>query len=269
MMDYTIKELLPIVQKLSEQYTQKESTSIRIEILQQLMEAVIYCIMEQEQSILQQEKYSLKNMEHISAEKAYQSGYEMVIQKTKDANKIYSDLIMDFHSYGCKNLYDTVILEMPKFFISYDAKFSPQTHNLILSYPTLHSRESLTGIDQIYLYLCDLKSEQIILSHFTEEEILNSLEKYHTDYEEELFNICSIVVKHKVLQQWAEEIENLQETDKLNQDKLKTDFIFTFWKIAEEEKEYLIIVAEECWNELMMAIDGNYLNTYLRHYCWI
>ena len=44
--------------------------------------------MEQEQSILQQEKYSLKNMEHISAEKAYQSGYEMVIQKTKDANKI-------------------------------------------------------------------------------------------------------------------------------------------------------------------------------------
>ena len=90
--------------------------------------------MEQEQSILQQEKYSLKNMEHISAEKAYQSGYEMVIQKTKDANKIYSDLIMDFHSYGCKNLYDTVILEMPKLFnISSSVKWDKMICSLFKS----------------------------------------------------------------------------------------------------------------------------------------
>lgn len=264
--DYTMEELLPLVKKLSEQFTQKESTSIRLETAKQLMEAVLYCIREYEQSkqemqTISQEKGDnfLKNIEPIDAAKAYQLGYEAVIQKTKDANKLYSDLITDFHSYGCKSLFDTVIQVMPKFFLSYDAKFCPQNHLLILDYPTLSPIQKLTGIDRIYAYLCDLKREQTILSYFSEEEIVTSLERYHTRYEEQFFNICSVAVKHRVLQDQGKEIENLQH----NKEKL----FYAFTQIAQEESLYLTIIAEECWTELTAAMDRNYLNAYLEHYC--
>ncbi|WP_455717147.1 DUF6179 domain-containing protein, partial [Anaerosporobacter sp.] len=40
---YEMEELLPIVARLVDQYTSKESSSIRFETAKQLMEAVIYC----------------------------------------------------------------------------------------------------------------------------------------------------------------------------------------------------------------------------------
>ena len=47
-MQYKTEELIPIVAKLAEKYTAKESTSITYEKAQQLMGAVIYCICEYE-----------------------------------------------------------------------------------------------------------------------------------------------------------------------------------------------------------------------------
>lgn len=44
MMNYEMEELLPIVAKLAERYTSKESTSVSYECAQRLMDAVLYCI---------------------------------------------------------------------------------------------------------------------------------------------------------------------------------------------------------------------------------
>ena len=45
-MEYTMMELLPVVQYLSERYTGKESGSVTYDMANQLMEAVLYCIRE-------------------------------------------------------------------------------------------------------------------------------------------------------------------------------------------------------------------------------
>ena len=44
MNDYEMEELIPIVAKLTERFTSKESTSVTYEQARQLMGAVIYCI---------------------------------------------------------------------------------------------------------------------------------------------------------------------------------------------------------------------------------
>lgn len=43
-MEYTMEELVPVVGKLAEKYTAYESTSITYEKAEQLMGAVLYCI---------------------------------------------------------------------------------------------------------------------------------------------------------------------------------------------------------------------------------
>ena len=45
-LEYEIEELIPIVIRLAEKYTSKESTSITYEAAAHLMEAVQYCIRE-------------------------------------------------------------------------------------------------------------------------------------------------------------------------------------------------------------------------------
>ena len=49
-MKYEMEDLVPIVAKLAEGYTSKESTSITYERAQQLMEAVLYSIREAEKA---------------------------------------------------------------------------------------------------------------------------------------------------------------------------------------------------------------------------
>lgn len=57
-MQYKTEELIPIVAKLAEKYTAKESTSITYEKAQQLMGAVVYCIREYE--FTQQQSFAEK-----------------------------------------------------------------------------------------------------------------------------------------------------------------------------------------------------------------
>ena len=72
-MHYKTEELIPIVGKLAEKYTAKESTSITYEKAQQLMGAVIYCIREyeftQQQSLA--EKYSFTENKYCTEKKIF------------------------------------------------------------------------------------------------------------------------------------------------------------------------------------------------------
>ena len=67
-MEYEMNELLPIVAKLAEKYTSKESSSITYERAEYLMEAVIYCINEYVDRI-------------AGARSAEQSGYDYSVKK--------------------------------------------------------------------------------------------------------------------------------------------------------------------------------------------
>ena len=51
-MKYKMEDLVPIVAKLAEGYTSKESTSITYERAQQFMEAVLYSMQEAEKAEL-------------------------------------------------------------------------------------------------------------------------------------------------------------------------------------------------------------------------
>lgn len=185
-MDYTLEELLPIVEKLTSRYTSNESTSVTYETANMLMEAVVYCIEETEPG-----ETAVLARHKLDAGSVYQQGYDMVIAKVYKAKQLYDNLLEDFYDYRCKNLYDTIIKGMPEFFLRYDPHFKPQDHLLTLDYPTIGAVNTLNGIDAIYQYLVNIKIENEFLRAYPNASIENLLEQNVPDYEDYYFdNIC-------------------------------------------------------------------------------
>ena len=90
MNDYQLEELIPVVAKLAESYTSKESTSVTYEKARQLMEAVIYCIQQCQGS------NQLAGIDKMSAQDAYAFGYEQLLCRVKQAQHAYSEMIVEF-----------------------------------------------------------------------------------------------------------------------------------------------------------------------------
>lgn len=206
MHQYKMEELLPIVARLTDQYTSKESSSVRFETAIQLMEAVMYCIHHAEG--LDNNDDSLGGRffireQYMSANEAYGHGYHVVIDKVKKVNVQYTTLLSNFNWYRNEAYYDTIVKGMPSFFLYYDAKFAPQNHILTLDYPTLRFIGDVQGIDAIERYLRYTEYEQEFLQAFPEEYVSKVLELYHADYEKLFINVCSLVLRNVLVCMWV------------------------------------------------------------------
>lgn len=200
-MMYEMEELIPIVAELSEQYTGYESTSITYEKANQLMEAVIYCIHEYEQS-----GGNALAAEGVPAKEAYKLGYRLVDKKVREMMEMYHVLLRDFCSYGNIVLKDTVNA-IPEFLKWYDIRYAPQDTILTLDYPLLAGMgeaSGRTGIDAVYEYVRCICIEQRFLNQFPETYVIQVLRNYAEEhvqgglrplrYEEIIENLCGIVL---------------------------------------------------------------------------
>lgn len=283
-MDYTFDELLPIIKNLSELYTRKESSSITYEMAEQLMEAIIYCIKENDSNILDTDCNELIKLDEIqNAEAFYQHGYNLVLNKVKKSKNIYEKMIIHFESYGNLNYYDTVVKGLPSFFIHYDTKFNPQNHILTLDYPTLKPLNNLCGVDAVYQYISYIQLEQIFLSAFPYSYIIETLTQFHINYKGLFMNICSIVLRNIVCHMMVKKNLNdkeiiVEEMEYLNSfisitPKAELELkLIEMIKILVENKynnnnelfNYLKADIKEFTSELIDAAKNNYLNKLFR-----
>ena len=192
-MEYKMEDLLPIVMELSEKYTSKESSSITYETAQMLMEGVIYCMDEAATSTT----YAASaNNEDISV--VYKEGYNRILKKVEEARNIYNQLVETFDDYGCNNYRNTILKEIPSFFLNYRPKFEPQNHKIQLDYPCFHTL-NLNGIHLILEYLKRIRLENYFLSYFDRNTIIHLLEQTTETYTSFYFeNIPYLVLFHAV-----------------------------------------------------------------------
>ncbi|MCI5902723.1 MAG: DUF6179 domain-containing protein [Blautia sp.] len=189
-MNYEMEELVPVVGKLAEKYTGHESTSVTYEKAEQLMEAVIYCISEGEQSA----RNSLSNVQKGSAQQAYEIGLACVKKKVKTALGLYNEMLPGLDAFENRCFYDTVIKGLPEFFKWYDPVFEPQNTLLTLDYPVLKDLSAYKGIDRIYEYIRCVELEQRFLGIFPNDHVRNILYRYDKKYRLMIENICEIVL---------------------------------------------------------------------------
>lgn len=249
-MIYSMIELIPIVKRLTEKYTSKESTSVTYEVAEQLMAAVIYCINEYHETIGYSNIYTdkeptdgnlhstdlsvnddtrseLDEYEIISAVEAYEKGYQAVIAKVMRAKALYEDIVTDFLWYGNRALYETINKGMPEFFIRYDARFNPQDHLLTLDYPILKSLHDRCGIDAIYDYLGCIKMEQVFLAGFSREIVGAALNHYHPDHKGLFLNLAGVVINYALDKMLADhpDPETYEGKDRRRKKRLALDML--------------------------------------------
>lgn len=192
---YSMEELVPVVAELAEKYTSKESTSVSYETAEKMMDAVIYTI-----EILyfdgKEDKNNPAGEKLLSPKAAYEAGYERILQKVKETQKLYNEMIFSFNAYGNENYYDTVTKAIPGFFQFYNARFSPQDHLITMDYPTLAPLGDKRGITAIETYLKDICMEQRFLHKIPEDDVISVLTGFQANYKRQFYNICRIILRH-------------------------------------------------------------------------
>ncbi len=215
--NYTMEEMIPIVAKLTEQYTGHESTSVTYETANQLMGAVIYCIREYETaSDLQEAEIGrreadaeeraavtekgkvdagirIARADKVTAKEAYELGCRLVDSKVRRMKDLYHALLLDFHAYGNIALKETAEA-IPEFLKWYDIKYEPQNTILTLDYPVLMDLRQYSGIDAVFEYVKCLSMEQRFLNRFPDAYVTDTLRAYSEEYEEMFENLCGILL---------------------------------------------------------------------------
>lgn len=193
---FEMEDLIPIVGRLMEEFTSKESSSVSYERAKQFMEAVIYCIVHSQEG----DSVVVTN-KAISAEEVYRQGFLAVVEKVRETQKKYNELITFFDSYGNRNYRDTVEKALPGFFLHYDVKYAPIENIITMDYPVFGMDMSLEGIDMIRQYIDAIWEEQCYLMKFPREYVISELRSFHPHYEKEYFNlkeiICCLMMKEK------------------------------------------------------------------------
>lgn len=184
---YTMEDLIPVVGRLTEEFTFKESSSVTYERARQLMEAVIYCISHFEAG------NALATNNTLSAMEAYNLGYSVVVEQVKDTQKKYNELMNFFDHYENRNYQDTVEKALPGFFLYYDVRYAPMENVITMDYPVFGMDMNLEGIDMIRQYIDAIWDEQCYLMRFPREYVIGELRSFHPCYEKEYFNIKEIV----------------------------------------------------------------------------
>lgn len=188
-MDYQMEQLLPIVSELAQKYAGYKSTSITYEKAQSLMEAVLFCLNEYNNSCKNSPAHK-----DIPVKEQYNIGTKLILEKVEDIRKIFNAISFQFEDFGVKCLYNTVQKGIPQFLKWYDIKFCPQNTILNLDYPLLIDCSSLAGADAVYTYLRAIQTEQLFLGAFDKNYVILILEKYNSEYRDMIENICSIVL---------------------------------------------------------------------------
>ncbi len=188
-MGYQPEELIPVVAELAAAYTGYEHSSVTYETAEMLMEAALYCIRE----CGGDESHELA-AGPVSAKKAYEAGFHVVVQKTKELQEMYNRLIDGFQDYGLACLRDVIVRGIPAFLLRYDVKFAPQETLLTLDYPVLKDLSRLSGVDAVLKYVRCICLEQRFLEKFDRAYIMEILRAYAPECEMLSENICALAL---------------------------------------------------------------------------
>ncbi|GHU43218.1 hypothetical protein FACS1894111_08450 [Clostridia bacterium] len=192
--DYELVEILPLMQRLTEKYTSKDSTSVTYETANMLMTAVLYSL-----RAAYQGNGQLKAQIRPSAKLLYEKGSTIIFGKALAAKSVYEELIRDFEDYGVQNYRDTILQEIPKFFYNYDPVYCPQEHGVDLDYPLAEGYPMGSGVEFLYAYLEGIRQEAQALESLGKWRVIERLEQEMAHYGRNfLGNIYALVFDGKL-----------------------------------------------------------------------
>ncbi|WMJ86633.1 DUF6179 domain-containing protein [Anaerocolumna sp. MB42-C2] len=174
-------------------YTSYESSSVRTEKAQQLLQSICYTIGAYLKTI-QGIKDQLELLDSGDMDELFSSG-TTVLKKYIEESKISLKKLQSEALY-INNLayHNTIFTGIPEYFKDCDIKYAPQDDAGSIDYPLSVEITDLEGVEYIREYLHRLNLENTFCKFFNVRRIEQLLNGYHTDYPDLLINIFEIIL---------------------------------------------------------------------------
>ena len=187
-------KLWELLGKVTERYTMGDSSSVPIEIAEELLKSV--CFLLKKEMIKSQAKIELLESEDLQG--IWKNSWNTIEEDIKEGKTLLEEVIKT--SVGIENIsYNDTVMEIGKGLKSYDFRFLaheiPCSIDYQLSNPV---SEELQGIDFINEYLKRLLFENNFCNNFDKEKIIKVLKSYCEDYEGLLINIFEPVLTNVI-----------------------------------------------------------------------
>lgn len=191
---------LQTTQLLSEEilrYNHHQSSSIRVEAAQSLMESMLYSV----SAVLRAYPDPAAALKAYSVKELREEGLALLERYIEECGTLLEEVRatrVDTELIAYNNTIDTAIEE---FLEAYDPEFAAQDTAALIDYPLYRDDFSVTGVLYIRNYLRQLKKENEFCSRYEAEEIKVLLlahgTRYHLDYRELLINIPELILEQE------------------------------------------------------------------------
>ncbi len=185
-------ELSNLLGKETERYTGGESSSVKIETAQGLLQSICYQISMYLKSIpCMEKKLEVINKEKVS--ELFYHGMDRIISSKKEAQILLEQI--QGHALRIENIayQDTIFHGIVDFFHDYNIEFAAQDNPGSIDYPLCRTIERLTGIEFISEYLKRLWIENEFCLKFDPDKIQCLLNGFHKENVEMLINIFELI----------------------------------------------------------------------------
>lgn len=183
---------IKLLTRVTERYTGGESSSVRVETAQSILQSILYSIGIYLKSFPDADM-SLEEIKKTPLAELYKQGRKL-IEKNINIAKHMLHLIQNERVKNENIAYnDTIENGLPEFFTGYDADYAAHDSPGSIDYPLNIDKMDLCGIEYIYNYLEKLYWENKFCKNFDAYDIDCVLRGYDEKYQDLLVNIFRIV----------------------------------------------------------------------------
>ncbi|HEX2925619.1 MAG TPA: DUF6179 domain-containing protein [Ruminiclostridium sp.] len=185
--------LLNLLSRQIEKFTFGESSSVKAETAQSLLQSICFSI-----------GLALKNggdtfcatemLEKENVDELFNKGNELIKYYLNDAKRLWSKIKAESPRISNLAYNDTIFEGIKEFFNSYDWRFTAHITNGSIDYPLSYDEMDLTGVEYIHEYLSHLDMENTFCSRYDAESIDCLMRGYSKHFEEDLINVYELVL---------------------------------------------------------------------------
>lgn len=190
-------QLVELMGKEVERYTNDESSSIPIEKAQDILQSITYCMGCYLKSLPDMNQ-KLELLRHEPIIKLFYQGMEKVSVIYKQAKDLLLEIQKNMYLINNIAYQDTIREGIPQFFREYQIEFGAHDLPSCIDYPLQKTITDLLGVELMYEYLNRFAKEQSFLLHFTAEQINELLAAFDQDAEHMLINIYELVLTNAI-----------------------------------------------------------------------
>ena len=183
-------------------YCKGSSTSVTVEVGEQLLEAIYYTIDANFMNDFNMEK-AIDLFKKNSIKDLYEEGEEKLKDLFDETRDLYGRVCEDKYDTELIAYNDTLIEEFGKAFDVYDMEFNPQDIDISVDYPLIFGDLDQRGIYYVKNYLETIEVENIFCNCFDNEDVETLLDinakRYKLNYRDLLTNVFEIAINNTIL----------------------------------------------------------------------